>query len=295
MNETGPKVLGHEFSGVVTDVGDNATGIAVGDLVAVQPNIADGTCPACLRGEPNLCENYGFIGINGWGGGFSEYVVAPAENVFVLPEGFSAETGALIEPLTVGWAAVRKSGAAAGGSALIVGGGPVGLAILLSLRAIGVSRTVVSEVSDRRKALAASLGAEVVDPRETDVADYCRQGGGGAGVDVAFDASGAGPVAFEAAFGSLRTGGTLIVAASSREPVAVDTASLLTTEKHITGSFAYTRSDFQAVIDAVAEGRMDPRPLVSSTISLDEVIEGGLDHLLGDGRATEVKILVAPA
>jgi threonine dehydrogenase-like Zn-dependent dehydrogenase len=169
----------------------------------------------------------------------------------------------------------------------------VGLAILLSLRAIGVSRLVVSEVSDGRKALAARLGAEVVDPRVTDVADFCMATTGG-GMDVAFDASGAGPAAFEGALRSLRTGGTLVVAASGPQPVAIDPKILLTTEKHITGSFAYTRDDFQAVIDAVAAGRMDPRPLVSSTVSLDDMIERGLDNLLGDGRATEVKILVAP-
>jgi len=292
MHETGPKTLGHEFSGYVTEVADGVTGIKIGDLVAVQPNFADGTCPACLRGEPNLCENFAFIGINGWGGGFSEYVVAPADHVFVLPEGFSPEVGALVESLTVAWHAAKQSGAGEGSSALVIGAGPIGLGLLLSLRARGVSRVIISELSDSRKELARELGADVIDPREVDVTEYARSVTAGAGVDVSFDASGVGKPTLQPALDALRSGGRSVIVAQFHGEVPIDPNLFLTTEKGVVGSFAYTGEDFAEVIDAIADGRLEPEKLVSSRIPLEDAVDGGLKHLLGGGRQTEVKILV---
>lgn len=294
FGEAGAHVLGHEFSGHVVEVGEGVEGIAVGALVAVRPNVWDGTCAACLRGEPNLCENFGFLGINGGGGGFSEYVVVDAGAAYVLPESIGADVAAMIESTAVAWHAMRVSGVAAGATALVIGAGPIGLALLLCLKAAGIERVVISELSETRKQLAVSLGADVVDPRETDVADYVRTLTGGAGADVAFDASGVGQLTYDAAFAALRSGGTNVVVAQFHTPVSVDLNSFLTTEKHLVGSFAYTDEDFAAVVDAVASGRIDPRPLISSTIPLADVVTGGIDYLLGGGRNTEIKILVSP-
>jgi 2-desacetyl-2-hydroxyethyl bacteriochlorophyllide A dehydrogenase len=294
FGETGAHVLGHEFSGHVVAVGDGVEGIEIGALVAVRPNVWDGTCPACLRGETNLCENFGFVGINGGGGGFSEYVVVGADAAHVLPESIGADVAAMIESTTVAWHAVRVSGASAGATALIIGAGPIGLGLLLCLKAAGVERVVMSELSDTRKAIATELGADVVDPRETDVAAYVRTFTSGAGADVAFDASGVGQPTYDAAFGALRTGGTTVVVAQFHSPVSVDLNSFLQTEKHLVGSFAYTDQDFSEVVEAVVSGRIDPRPLISSRIPLDDVVTGGIDHLLGSGRNTEIKVLVDP-
>ena len=87
LPEAGPHVLGHEFAGTVTEVGEGVSGVAEGALVAVRPNVWDGTCAACLRGEPNLCASFGFIGINGGGGGYSEYVVVDADHVHEVHDG----------------------------------------------------------------------------------------------------------------------------------------------------------------------------------------------------------------
>ncbi|GAA4488571.1 2,3-butanediol dehydrogenase [Rhodococcus olei] len=292
LGEQGPHVLGHEFSGHVSEVGDGVDDIPVGALVAVQPSLADGTCPACVRGETNLCEQSGFIGVNGGGGGFSEYVVVPAHAVFVLPDGFTPELGALIEPLSVALHAVRQSRISEGQTALVVGGGPIGLGLLLCLRAQGVARVIVSEVSTSRRALAAALGADAVDPRETDPVAYAREVTGGQGADASFDAAGVGPATFVPAVEALRKGGTTVAVAMYHERVEFDPGMLMVTEKTCTGSFAYTRDDFRSVIEAVADGRIDPLPLVTKRIRLEDVLEDGIALLRGDGRDTEVKILV---
>ena len=294
FGEPGPHILGHEFSGRVVEVGEGVTGIPVGALVAVRPSVADGTCPACLRGDTNLCADFGFIGVNGGGGGFSEFVVADSDAVHVVPEEMGAEVAAMVESTAVAWHAVRVSRAEPGAVALVIGAGPIGLALLTCLHAIGVERVIMSELSAERKAVAEALGADVVDPRETDVADYVASLTGGDGVDVAFDASGVGQSTYDAAFQALRRGGTSVVVAQFGEPVAVDLNDFLISEKHVVGSFAYTDDDFSEVIRAISDGRIDPRPLITSTIALADVMEQGIDHLLAEGRNTEIKILVRP-
>lgn len=292
VGQPGPHILGHEFAGYVTEIGAGVDGVPIGALVAVQPSFEDGSCAACRRGEPNLCEQFGFLGVNGGGGGFAEYVVAAADKVFVLPDGFTPETGALVEPLSVALHAVRLSGIGAGRSALIVGAGPVGLGLLLCLKAQGAQRVIVSETSPVRRELAAALGADVIDPRDVDPIGYVRELTGGDGVDASFDAAGAGQATFDTALDALRKGGTSIVVAMYHCGVDVNPGVFMLTEKRVTGSFAYTRDDFRTVIDMIADGRLDPAPLITSRIELADALEQGIHALQSTGRDTEVKILI---
>lgn len=193
------------------------------------------------------------------------------------------------------WRPVRKSGAGMGTTALVVGAGPIGLGLLLCLKAVGVEQVIVSEPGESRAALAKSLGADVVDPRSTDVAAYAIEATGGKGVDVAFDASGFDEHTLPTAFAALCIAGTVAVVARFHGIVPMDPRDFLFGEKTITGSYSYTDQDFREVIEAIDSGRLDPRPLVSSTIALSDVVSGGIEHLLGEGRATEVKILVSPS
>ncbi|MEU4245327.1 zinc-binding dehydrogenase [Actinoplanes sp. NPDC026619] len=181
-------------------------------------------------------------------------MVIPADHVFPLPADVSPEVGALIESLTVAWHAVRRSGAGEGTTALVIGAGPIGLGLLLCLQAAGASTVVVSEPSESRRALAAELGADPVDPRTTDVAAYVR-GRAPAGADVSFDASGAGTITLSAAIDGVRSGGQAVIVANSHHKVEI----------------------------------------ISSRLTLPEAVDRGIRHLLGPGRDSEVKILVAPS
>lgn len=296
IGETGAHTLGHEFSGYVTEVADDVSGIAVGDLVSVQPNLADGTCASCQAGHPNLCDNFAFVGINGWGGGFSEAVVVPASMVFTLPDGFAADTAALIEPLTVAWHAVKQAGVDQNSTALVVGAGPIGLSLLLALRAQGVRNVLVSEVSESRKQMARELGADrIIDPISDDLLAAVREATGGRGASVSFDASGVGAATLQPAIDALEPGGRCVIVANFHDAVPLDVSAFLLKEKVLTGSFAYTAADFADVRDAVVSGRIVADRLISSRIGLSSVIDRGIEYLLGDGRASQVKILVSPA
>lgn len=146
-NEIPPVTMGHEFSGVIESIGPDVTGFAVGDKVCVQPIIYDGDCRSCKRGLPNSCDSFGFIGLSGWGGGMSELTCAPVKYVKKLPQDMPLELGALVEPLAVGWHAVSTSPYKDGDRVLVLGGGPIGLAVVLALIAKGCKTIIVAEVS----------------------------------------------------------------------------------------------------------------------------------------------------
>jgi threonine dehydrogenase-like Zn-dependent dehydrogenase len=293
VGEPGARTLGHEFSGWIEETGDGVDGLRVGQLVAVRPNVWDGTCPACLRGDVNLCENWGFVGLHGGGGGFSDYVVVDADQAYPLPQGTSPAVGALVESLAVAWHAAHRADLNADTIALVLGAGPVGLGVLLALKASGVARIIVSEPSESRRALAADLGADVIDPSVDDLDDYVKRTAPG-GVDASFEVTGVGGAIFLAALDALRPGGTMVVVAQYHGSVDIDPNVFLQTEKRVTGSYAYTGEDFGAIVEAIAGGRLEPAVLVTSTVSLDDAIVDGFEHLLGGGRNTEVKVIIAP-
>ena len=208
--ETFPLTLGHEFSGIVEEVGDGVTGVKPGDRVCVQPIIYDGDCRACVRGLANCCDKNGFVGLSGWGGGLSDAMVVPESCVKLLPDNVTLEEGALVEPLAVGWHAVDISPFKEGDSVLLLGAGPIGLAVTQALIGRGCNNIIVSEVSTRRREFATQFGAHhTVDPINEDVVARVAELTGGAGVDVAFDAAGA-QAALDTAFISLKPRGTLV-------------------------------------------------------------------------------------
>lgn len=277
--------FGHEFSGHIDALGEGVTGLEPGALVAIRANVWDGTCDACLRGNHHLCVNGGFIGVQGGGGAFSDYILVNPDQIFTLPEPFTERTGALVEPLAVGWHAVRRARLQRGDSALIVGGGPVGLSVLLALKAQGIDKITLSEPSPARRALAERLGATVVDPAEA---------GEVRGMDASFEAAGIGEATFATALNSLRPDGTLVYVATGHHELPVHPLTLMLTEVNLTGSNSYDDVDYAGVISAVADGRMDPQVLISSEISLENIVAAGFDHLFAEGRNTEVKMLVRP-
>ena len=186
--ETAPITMGHEFSGVVRDIGENVTSLSVGDRIAANPILSCGDCRYCNTGHQNLCESLGFIGLSG--GGFAEQTVIPAQNAILLREGMSLVEGALAEPFSVGVHAIRQSGVQLGDDVVITGAGPIGLAVIQSARAAGAERIFVSEPNDDRRSLAVESGADVtIDPIEESL-EAVVAAETDVGADVSFEVSG---------------------------------------------------------------------------------------------------------
>jgi (R,R)-butanediol dehydrogenase/meso-butanediol dehydrogenase/diacetyl reductase len=259
-----PQVLGHEFSGTVVEVGEGVTRLRPGDRVAVYPMIFCGECAACRRGLPYACRRLGSLGANAEGGGMAEFTTVDASKAHLLPESVDLRLGALVEPMAVAWHGVARSGAQPGGTALVVGAGPIGIGAWFALRAHGVEKVLVSEPSAERRANIAALGATVVDPVHEDLAAAVAKLTGGEGVDVAIEAAGA-EAAFTGACASLVPGGRVVVLSLHERPLAFQPTSLMLGETEIVGAVGYEPEEFDAVIAAMADGFYDTTGWVAET------------------------------
>lgn len=289
--ETLPVVLGHEFSGVVEEVGEGVEGVNIGDHVVVEPLMVDGTCPACLKGAYNLCEKMGFIGISGRGGGLSEHIVVEERWVHKIGD-IPLDQAALIEPLAVAVHAVKHSRAEAGQTAVVGGAGPIGLLVSSVLKAYGL-KTIVSEMSQtrREKALSAGVADVVVDPANEDLQAVVTKETDGAGADVAFDAAGVKPVVHQL-LDVLGAGGRLEIVALHMDPVEIDILGRLTMQDRELGSVIGYANVHEEAIELVRSGKIDLAPFITSRILADDIVEKGIDRLI-ENKDSEVKILVS--
>lgn len=265
-----------------------------GDRVVVQPIIYDGTCGACEAGLINCCYSNGFVGLSGYGGGLAEYIVLNESFVFKLPDNVPLEIGALVEPLSVAWHAVKLGEVSPDESVLVLGGGPIGLAVVLSLRAKGVTKIIVSEVAERRKQFAKEFGAQhILDPTKEDIPARCRELCEGQGVHKVFDAAGV-QAGLDGAIDAVRARGTIINIAVWEKPVTIDMQKMTFKERKYVGIATYAAGDFDEVMSAISDGSLKPQPMITKKIKLDQVESEGFHSLIHD-KANQVKILVEVA
>jgi threonine dehydrogenase-like Zn-dependent dehydrogenase len=223
-HSTLPVTLGHEFCGRVLRAPPGSR-LAPGTPVVADPRLFCGSCHpcACDAHATNACAKFGFLGLSGGGGGGMSSAVAVRESMLhVLPREEDLEVAALLEPLAVVWHAVRKcelEGGWDGRSVLVLGGGPIGIAMVHVLKARGVGRVVVSEPARERKGLVEDLGVMALDPREVDVPEKCKEMTGGVGVEVVFDCAGV-EQALNSGVAALRYGGLYMNVAGWGTPVS---------------------------------------------------------------------------
>lgn len=227
-----PVTLGHEFCGTISALPPGYTGpLMLGTNVMVDPRLNCTDCPSCRSGTENLCDKWGFIGLHGGGGGgagFSEFVNVSQRMCYALPESVNMDHAVLIEPLAVGRHALRASGIEDSRwselDVLVLGGGPVGLATLYNLRALGVKRVFVSEPTSKRREMVVDLGLagveNVLDPLTSDVPVVLSQKIARRHVDVTFDCSGV-PLALEAGMEALGAKGVYVNVAGWEKPVSL--------------------------------------------------------------------------
>ncbi|MCH7660669.1 MAG: 2,3-butanediol dehydrogenase [Euryarchaeota archaeon] len=294
--EVAPITMGHEFSGRVAETGDAVAGFEEGEPVVINPILYCGECRQCNEGNYHICDSVGFVGLSGGGGGFGESFVVNAEQVVPFSEEIPLEYGALVEPLTVGLHAVRRSGLKAGDSVAVFGSGPIGLSVIQCARAAGASELFVSEPRNARRERALDSGADhPIDPTETDAVEHIIEETGG-GVDVAFEVAGI-EATFNAALESTRPSGRVTVVSIWEEEVNMHPNTVVLGERTLTGTLAYlggprSGEEYGMVIDMLETGTLDPETMITDRIELERIV-GGFDTLL-DPESEQVKILVKP-
>ena len=231
-----PLVLGHEVVGTVEGLAGR---------YAVLPLVVCGECPACLRGEENLCERRALLGLNR-PGVFADRTAVPRSALHEVPDSVDDSAATLVEPLAVCVGALRRFGLGEGDSLLVIGCGPIGLLSVAHAAAAGVRVTAVEPLPARR-ALATRLGASEVLASVADV----RPGA----ADVAVDAVGVEP-AWRAAIGGVRSGGTVVLVGLGKDVGAMPVTDLVRRGVSVSGHFAYTRQDFADALAELAAGRV---------------------------------------
>ncbi|QII02818.1 2,3-butanediol dehydrogenase [Rhodococcoides fascians A21d2] len=284
-----PLILGHEFSGTVTELGAGVTGIAVGDRVAIEPLYRCGHCGPCRAGNYNICAQIGFHGLMS-DGGMAEYTVVPTDMIHALPDNVSLELGALVEPMSVAYHAATLGDPKTEDTAMVFGAGPIGIGLWFALRGKGLDNVYVVEPSPTRRASIEALGAKTLDPTALDIPAYIADLTDGKGADAIYDAAGVQP-AVEAALGCIGARKPLISVAIYEKPLTTPLQKLVMNESRIQGSLCYTSADYEAVIDLMSQGHYDTTGWVDK-IALDGVIDDGFEAL---HAGTKMKVLVDPS
>lgn len=283
----GTTTLGHEFSGVVEEVGKNVKNIKKGDRVTVEPIFRNPESPFITKGEYNLSEPLGFVGLTS-NGAFAKHVVVEDYMVHKMPDTMTFEQGAIVEPAAVAAYAIRRSGMKMGDTVFIAGAGPIGLLTAQVALATGASKIFITDLSENRLKKAKEVGAtHTFDARDKDISQKIKEKTGN-GVDVFIDAAGA-QASFDTGINSLRNGGTAVLVALFGNKVTHDALNQTLRELTIIGTAAY-RNIFPEVIALISSGRLPVEKLITSVISLDEIVEKGFEALVKD--PSEVKILV---
>ncbi|RDW59342.1 2,3-butanediol dehydrogenase [Aspergillus mulundensis] len=307
-----PVTMGHEFTGRISYVPDSISHLKKGQAVVVDPRYYCSSCTPCSQTATNSCEKIGFVGLSGGGGGLSEVVAVKPEAVHVLPEDGSAKVdlaaAALIEPLAVAWHALSlylsiapyQSGLADGENedlssipVLIIGAGPVGVAMSYVLRARGANIVYVSEMSKARRETLRDAGivTEIFDPAEVDVPQMVKALTGD-GVSVVFDCAGAQP-GFDSGCQSLRFRGVYVNLAVPKAPMTLPLAPFLWKEIMYKCSLAYNQDDFKSVVEAFVLGRFQGvEKMITRRLSLEDIVEQGFKELIKPND--HIKILATP-
>lgn len=279
--------IGHEFSGVVAEVGPNCGNWFPGERVTGNNIIACGSCSFCLEGTENRCSDMCRLGITG-PGAMAEYILLPARGLFKLPEHTPLEQAALAEPLSVGLHAINKVDPVAFENALVIGAGTIGLIVLTLLKQRGIKTLIVAEPNPDRAAVAKTMGATaIIDPGKGDPESEINRLTANRGASLVFECAGL-PSTIQDACSLAAAGSPVVILSICYQTVGINFLSLVMREIEIKTAFGKTRAEFEEAVRLIGEGILDLTPLISRIIPLRSVKEGFLPSNRGD-----IKTLVA--
>lgn len=288
----GDVAAGHEFAGVVAEVGDGVERIKRGDRVCVECFSHCGECIYCQTGLYNLCVRRKFDAEGH--GGFAEFSLVRERAVFPIPDAMSFEEAALVEPLAVGHHGFHLAGAGARDTVVILGAGMIGLCVLEAALAEGVKRALITAKYDHQALLAKEMGAEdVIHAPGGDIRGIVKDRTKGLGADAVIDTV-AHAETVAAALDVVRRKGRIVLVGGFTKPIEADLEKIIMGEVIVTGSCCYGYSgmqkDFGACIERVAQRRFDYGKLITHRFPLDEIVEAF--RLAADKTRGTIKVMV---
>ncbi|SDY18459.1 2-desacetyl-2-hydroxyethyl bacteriochlorophyllide A dehydrogenase, partial [Lutibacter oricola] len=262
-----PETIGHEMSGIIDAVGEGVSDYAIGDKVVVRP-LDDRLVKPSDKGFNHICEELKFIGIDS-PGAMQEYWNVPSFTLHKLKSDTDLKLAALIEPLSVATHDVRMSGLVAGETAVVLGGGPIGLLVAMVAKEVGAN-VIVSEVNETRIAKAKELGLNAVSPAKVNLVDYVREQTEGRLADVVFEVAGVQPtldVMTEVA--GIR--GRIVMVAIHGEKKPVDLFKFFWKELKLIGARVYEEQDYEKSIDLITANELPFEEMITDVQPLTNI------------------------
>jgi len=263
-----PVVQGHEFCGEIESLGEGVRGLKVGGKATAMPQVVCGKCPPCLRGDYHICDHLKVEGFQAPGCA-QDLFVTNAKKIVPLPEEFTFEQGALVEPVAVAVHAVGRAGYLAGRNVAVLGAGPIGNLVAQAARCEG-ARPLIVDINEFRLDVAKQCGiAAVSNANEEPLARAARRVFGAMGFDVAFECAGA-EASLNAAIESIAKGGTIVIVGVFGSRPAVNMALVQDRELSLIGTLMYQYSDYEKAVEAIASGGIATVPLDSKHFPFEE-------------------------
>ncbi|WP_141504712.1 alcohol dehydrogenase catalytic domain-containing protein [Paenibacillus luteus] len=286
-----PLIMGHEFCGIVEQVGDEVNHALIGMKIVVNPLLSCGDCAACRKGLPQLCKSRKIIGIH-YPGAFAEWAIVPVETAVVVPESVSSYRAALAEPLACSLRATRRAMERhTFANVIVFGAGGIGLLCAKTAMLLGASKVMIVDTNEARLKMSRSIGiAETANALEGNLEERTRQAFGSKGIDVVIDAAGFQPTR-ETAMKLLNAGGTFMNIGLGIDETVLPINHLIRSEIEILGSFCYTGKDFHDAVELLTTGKIteegwtEIRPLAEGDKAFSDLVAG---------KVTSGKILLKP-
>ncbi len=267
---TYPRILGHELSVVVTETGPGVERVKPGDRCAVRPYLACNQCLACRNGKPNCCMRIRVLGVH-IDGGMQEWLTLPADSLHPS-DTLSLEELALVEPLSIGAHGVWRSGIGAGEAALVIGAGPIGLAVVAAVRAARATAAVLEMSKTRMEFCRRHAGVEVLIDAATDPTQRIEEAFGGNLPLYVFDCTGS-PRSMQASFRYLAHGGKLVFVGLYPGDITFSDPDFHKRETTLLSSRNATKDDFERVMRSLEAGLILTDPWIEHRYTPETLVE----------------------
>lgn len=266
-----PRILGHELSGVIDQIGENSAGLASGDKVAIIPYLHCGECIACRRGHTNCCANMQVLGVH-QDGGMRERVSVPLTHLLKADK-LSFDEAAMIEPLAIGAHAVRRADVGASDTVLVIGSGPIGLGVMAFAKYEG-ARVIAMDINEERLEFCKKWAKadETVNAFQCEVRERLSELTNGEFPVAVFDATG-NAASMTRSFEWAAHGGKLIFVGLVKGDITFSDPEFHKRELTLMGSRNACMADFRHVMDVLGSQTLDIKPFITHRSSFDQMAD----------------------
>lgn len=284
-----PLVQGHEVSGVVAEVGENVTGLAVGEKITFMPQVTCGECYPCSHGMYHICNSLKVIGFQTEGAA-QEYVALDAANVLKLPDDMSFDYAAMIEPISVAVHAIARGGGVDGKKVLVLGAGPIGNLTAQVAKASGAEAVMITDISEYKlnKANECCLGA-AINPTKEDLNQAILNNFGPDRADLILECVGI-QTTVDQAIENARKGTTIVIVGVFGEKPTVDLGLVQDRELSLVGTLMYQKSDYAQAIKLVAAEKMILTPLITDHFPFEQYLDAY--HKIEAAQGNIMKVMI---